>query len=406
MAELERLRNFATYDQLSVRLEQTERSRWWHPRTLLMISQVAICTVLLVCSGLFLRTLDSARSADTGMAHRNLVLIGFDSANRMDVITQRARDLPGIESAAITTTVPLSLAGVSGRIAAEDNLDRKDAGLDSDIYDVSPQFFETLGIRFMAGADFRPDDAGRDVVIINQAAAERLFPDGNAIGRRVQTNDRLPRRVVGVVATAKSRMMVETPRPCVYQPLQLLGTHSIMGLTLVARVRGDPGSFVPRLTAAMRDADHGLALFDIRTMEQHVQDALLLQRAGAFLFGLAGLVGLLIAGAGLYGLVSFLVSRQTKEIGIRMALGACPAQILAQVLSKGLQPTAVGWALGLAAAAMLSRGIANLLYGITPTDGPTYLGVTLFLLVTALAACIVPALRAANVAPTVSIRSD
>ena len=385
---------------------QFGRSRWWHPRTLLMISQVAICTVLLVCSGLFFRTLDSARSADTGMAHLNLVLIGFDSSQRTDLIIQRVRDLPGVESAAITTTVPLSLAGVSGRITSEDKLDRKDAGLDSDIYEVSPQFFETLGIRFMAGADFRPDDAERDVVIINQAAAERLFSDGNAIGGRVQTNDQLPRRVVGVVATAKSRMMVETPRPCVYQPLQLLGTHSIMGLTLVARVRGDPGSFVMRLTAAMRDADHGLALFDIRTMEQHIQDALLLQRAGAFLFGLAGLVGLLIAGAGLYGLISFLVSRQTKEIGIRMALGACPAQILTQVLCKGLQPTAVGSALGLATAAVLSRGIANLLYGITPTDAPTYLGVMLFLAVTALAACIVPALRAANVAPIVSIRSD
>ena len=185
------------------------RSRWWHPRTLLMISQVAICTVLLVCSGLFLRTLDSARSADTGMAHRNLVLIGFDSANRLDVIARRARDVPGVESAAITTTVPLSLAGVSGRVTAEDKLDRKDGGVDSDIYDVSRSSlgpWASLSSRVVISGS---NDAERDVAILNQTAAERLFPGGNAIGRYVKTGDRRMHLVIGVVVTVKSRMMVE-----------------------------------------------------------------------------------------------------------------------------------------------------------------------------------------------------
>ncbi len=383
---------------------QIGRHRWWHPRSLLMISQVAICAVLLICSGLFLRTLSQARSANTGMAYRNLVLISFDGAGTPDEILRQVRGEPGVESAAITTAVPLSLAGVSGRITPEAALDQKDAGVDSDIYHVSPRFFDTLGIRFLAGEDFRLDEP--DVAILNRAAAERLFPAGTAVSRRVQTADRHVLRVIGVVANAKSRMIVEEPRPCIYRPFRIEESRSISGVTLLARVHGKPALLVPQLTDAVRKAEPGVSLFEVRTMDEHIQDALLLQRAGAFLFGLAGVTGILIAGAGLYGLISFVVSRQTKEIGIRMALGAHPGQILTAVLWKGLKPAVAGAALGLLIASMLSRGIASLLYGIKPTDTLTFLSVTLFLFVTAVAACAVPALRAANVSPNLSIRSE
>jgi len=306
----------------------------------------------------------------------------------------------------VTTTVPLSLAGVSGRIAAEDTPDQNGGSVDSDVYNVSSQFFDTVGIRFLAGEDFRPDDVQRDVVILNRAATERLFPAGTVLGRRVQTDDRRILRVIGVVANAKSRMMVEAPRPCIYKPFRIEESRSITGMTLVARVHGAPASFISQLSDAMRKADRGISLFEIRTMDQHIQDALLLQRAGAFLFGLAGIIGILIAGAGLYGLVSFLVSRQIKEIGIRMALGAHPGQILTGILWKGLKPTFAGAVLGLLLAAALSRGIASLLYGIGPNDAVTFLSVTLFLIVIAVSACAVPALRAATVSPSLSIRSD
>ena len=348
------------------------------------------------------------------MSHRDVLLVGFDPFlqhdaadrdNYLNAILRRAREVPGIESAALSTSVPLSLAGISGIVTADDRVDAKDAGVDADIYEVSPGFFETLGIQFSAGADLGPGNS--DVAILNRAAADRLFPQSNPIGRRVQGDDRRMLRVLGVVATAKSRMMVETPRPSIYKPLMGSGSaRSITGITLLLRTRGNPAALVQPVTAAVKAADRTLALFDIRTMEQHLNNALLLQRASAFLFGLAGVIGVLIAGTGLYGLISFLVARQAKELAIRMALGAQRSQILAGVLRKGLGLTAAGSGIGLLLAALMGRGISSLLYGVSPTDGVTFAAVTMFIFVTALAACLVPAFRAANVAPSAGIRSE
>ena len=392
------------------------RSSSWSMRNLLMVGQVAMCMVLLVCSGLFLRTLQSSRYVDTGMEHRNVLLIGFDPflehdrADREKLladILRRARVVPGVESAAITTTAPLSLAGISGSVSLAEGPERTDSLLDSDIYEVSPGFFDTLGIRFVAGEDFRNVAAASDEIILNRAAAERLFPSANPIGRRVRLDGKQTLSVRGVVTTAKSRMMVESPRPCVYKLLRAgMGGGSLTGLTLLARTRGNPAGFVSGLSAAVRAADRGLALFDIRTMERQVNDALLLQRAGAFLFGLAGAMGLVIAATGLYGLVSFVVAGQSKEFGIRMALGARRSQILAGVLGRGMRLTAAGAAAGLLLSVALGRAISSLLYGVSSTDGVTFAAVILFLFFTSAAACIVPAVRAANVAPAISVRGE
>jgi len=348
------------------------------------------------------------------MYHPNVMLAGLRSFlpvdatgrdNYLNAILRRAREVPGVESAALSTAVPLSLAGMSGMVTAEDKIDAKDAGVDADIYEVSPGFFETLGIQFSAGEDFQLGNS--DVAILNRAAADRMFPQGNAIGRRVQSDDRRMLRVIGVVATAKSRMMVEAPRPCLYRPL--LGSasaRSITGITLLLHTRENPAALVQPVTSAVKAADRTLALFDIRTMEQHLYNALLLQRASAFLFGVAGVIGVLIAGTGLYGLISFLVARQTKELAIRMALGAQRGQIVGGVLRMGLALTGAGSAVGLALATLMGRGISSLLYGVSATDGLTFGAVTIFLLVTAVIACMVPAVRAANVAPALGIRSE
>jgi predicted permease len=393
---------------------QTGRPRWWTTRNILMAGQVAVCMMLLVCSGLFLRTLSRSRSADTGMANGNVLLIGFDPVlqrglaerdNYLSAILRRASEVPGVETAALTTSVPLSLAGTSGIVTADDKRDAKDAGVDADIYQVSPGFFETLGIRLIAGADFRQGNS--DVVILNRAAVGRLFPSGDPIGRRVQVDDRRMMRVIGVVATTKSRMMAETARPCIYKPL--LGgaaSHSITGITLLVRTRANAAAYVQPVTSSLNGLDRTLALFDIRTMEQHLNDALLLQRASAFLFGMAGLIGLAIAATGLYGLISFLVARQTKEFAIRMALGARRGQIVAGVLRRGLRLTAAGAAVGLVLSTMLGKGVASLLYGVSSTDALTFGSVTIFLFLTATAACLVPAIRAANVPPAAGIRCD
>ena len=392
------------------------RSAWWSMRNLLMMSQVATCLVLLVCSGLFLRTLQSSRYLDTGMTRRNVLLIGFDPFLEHDRagreilladILRRARGVPGVESAALTNTAPLSLAGVSGSVSPAEGPDRAALLLDSDIYEVSPGFFDTLGIRFLAGDDFRQATAASDEIILNRAAAERLFPSASPIGRRVRLDGKQILNVRGVVANSKSRMMVESPRPCVYKLLRAgAGAGSLTGLTLLARTRGNPAGFASELSAAVRMADRGLALFDIRTMERQISDALLLQRAGAFLFGLAGAMGLMIAATGLYGLISFVVAGQSKEFGIRMALGARRSQILAAVLGRGMRLTAAGAAAGLLIAIALAQAISSLLYGVSSKDVVTFAIVTLFLFLTTAAACIIPAIRAANVAPAISVRGE
>ncbi len=394
------------------------RGRWFSLRNVLVVSQVAICMVLLVCSGLFLRSLGTRESMDLGLKHRNILLAGFDpSANHdaadpttvLDEALRNAVAIPGVQSAALTTSVPLSLLGVQGTAIAEERLAQKDKEqVGTDIYGVSAGFFDTLGIRMIAGEDFRAGRVQDDVVILNAIAAEKLFPKQSAIGRRIQFDDKRLVKVIGIAATSKSRTVGEDPQAVLYLPIlrNFKDTHPLMGVTLMVRTAGSPLSYVQPVTAAIRAADPTLAIFDVRPFAEHLHNALLLPRAAAFLLGLAGLMGLLIASVGIYGVISFTVARQTKEIGIRMALGARRSQVVAMVLQRGLILTAVGTGMGLGMALALSRMVSSMLYGVSPTDPLTFIAVPLILLVIALTACLVPARRAATLDPTGTLRAD
>jgi len=174
------------------------------------------------------------------MAHRNVGLISFDPALQLtaaerdrtaEAVLQTVQSIPGVQSAALTSSVPLSLAGVSGSVTSGDKAATGDSRrTEADIYEVSPGFFDTLGISFLAGEDFRRGQNQDDVAILNLAAANKLFPGENAVGRQVQTDGK-PRRVIGLVATSKSRSIVEEPRPCIYRPLSIGNLHSITGVT-------------------------------------------------------------------------------------------------------------------------------------------------------------------------------
>jgi ABC-type antimicrobial peptide transport system permease subunit len=177
-------------------------------------------------------------------------------------------------------------------------------------------------------------------------------------------------------------------------------------MTLVLRTRGNPAGYAPLVRRAIRNIDPTLAVFDVRTMETQLSQALFLPRAAAFLFGLAGFMGLLIATVGVYGVISFAVAQQTKEIGIRMALGARRGQVLGIVLKQGLGLTVIGSAVGLGLSLVLARLAASLLYGVSPTDPVTFLCVPMFLLLVALVACVVPALRAASLDPLRALRYE
>jgi predicted permease len=382
-------------------------------RNILVVAQVAICMVLLVCSGLFLRSLQSAGNIDTGMAHRNVLMMAFDpSLNRyspaetkrvVDAILADAAAISGVQSASLTTSAPLNLEGTQNGFTAGD----RNTPMSANIYSISPGFFETFGIRMMAGEDFRPGIPADDIAIVNQAVADRAFARQNPIGKTISYLGRTV-RIVAMVDTAKSRTIGEEPRPCLYFPIarELRGNDSLTGITLAVRTRGNPAGYATAVRQAIGRIDPALAVFDVRTMDAQITKALFVPRVSAALFGLAGLMGLLISTVGIYGVISFSVARQTKDIGIRVALGARRAQVVGMVLRQGLTLTVAGAALGMAAALALSRIAASLLYGVSPTDTLTFVTVPAMLLTIAAVACLVPARRAARLDPIRALRCE
>ena len=403
-------------------------------RTGLVVTQVAICAVLLLGMGLFLRSLHATDTIDLGLRKDNLLLLAFDpsldrrgdtqSRQLLKTVLDRAQAVGGVESATLTTAVPLTfIINNTDFVADEHANDARAPSIRTDIYHVGPRFFETMGIRFVAGDDFSPARSPRpDVAIVNEAFAHAAFGGRSPLGRHVLGNGR-NLEIVGLVATAKSRTIGEEPRPAIYLPIlqEYTAGQSARGVTLIAKTRACPGpecvapagsesdagiASVAALREAIRSADRSLAIFDIRTMESHVRDALLVPRLARTLSAVAGGIGLVIATIGVYGVVSFAVARRRRELGVRLAIGARPQQVLAMILREGLTLVLIGSALGVLAAVGLAPLIASLLYGVAPIDPLTFVGVPLLLLAVATLACVVPARTAARVDPVDVLRTE
>ena len=385
----------------------------------MVVAQVAICTVLLVGMGLFLRSLHTARGMDLGLTNRNLLLLTFDpgldrrpdsqSRQLLRDVLEEARAVPGVESATLTSSVPLTLVvSNSNFVPAESAKNPGTERVRTDIYFVGPEFFATMGISFLAGEDFHFDQAAAgSAAIVNDAFARAAFPNQSSIGRRV-LGDGKALEIVGLVATANSRSIGEAPRPSIYLPI--LSAYSAAelprGVTLVVKPTGPAVSYGGPLRDTIRRVDPLLAVFNVRTLERHLGDALILPRLAWALSAAAGCIGLVIAIVGLYGVISFAVARRRRELGIRMALGARPREILVMILKQGLTLAFVGTAVGLLAALGLTRFGATLLYGVTPADKVTFVLVPSVLAAVALLACILPARVAARLDPVDVLRSQ
>ncbi len=388
-------------------------------RHTLVAAQVAVCTVLLVCMGLFLRSLQATRRTDLGLSNRNLLLMAFDPAldHRSDPqsrlllrdVLMRAQAVPGVESATLTTEVPLTLIMNNSRFVSEEQAtDPQAPRIRTDIYMVGPHFFRTLGISFLTGQDFDIEQSStRRPAIVNLAFSRAAFPNQSPLGRHV-VGDGKRLEIVGVVATVKSRTIGEDPRPAIYLPIlnEYLAAQSPRGVTLVVKARGAAMTETGPLREAIRLADRSLAVFDVRTMESHVAGALLVPRLAWMLSAAAGCVGLVIATIGVYGVISFAVVRRRRELGIRLAIGARPREILTMVLRQGISLALVGTGLGVLAALAVTRFVASLLYGVSPVDPTTFVVAPLLLLAVALLACLQPARAAARVDPIDVLRSE
>ena len=278
----------------------------------------------------------------------------------------------------------------------------------ADLYMATPGYFDTLGIPRISGSDFGGEIAdGPRTAIVNQAFVQRVFAGKNPIGQHV-TGGHATYQIIGVVGNVKSRTLGEDTRPVLYRSLvqSIAADPSQLGYTLLVHTAGNPASVQQAVRRQIQALDPQMAVFNEETMQEHVRTAFFLPRLAAMLFGTFGFIGLVLAAVGLYGVMSYAVSRRTREIGIRMAMGAKPGAVERLVLRQGMTLTLIAVALGWPVAWMLARVATSFLYGIQPHDALTFAVVPPFLAVIALVACWIPARRAASIDPMLALRSE
>jgi predicted permease len=326
-----------------------------------------------------------------------------------DLVT-RAEALPGVRSATVTVHVPfdygMQLIDVSTgtRIAGS-----KDDQIAAAYTIVGPRFFETTGVAVTRGRplDATDDERSKRVAVVNETMARTLWPTDDAIGRRFRFGrDGEWTEVVGVARDGKYLMLAEQPRPYFYLPMR---QEYRSPTTIVVRCAADPGSLAGPLQHLIAGIDPNLPVFNVRTMERHIQESifgLMPLRLGATMAGALGLIGLFLAVMGLYAVVSYAVTRRTREIGVRMALGAASGDVLRLVVREGMWLSGVGIAIGLVLALALGFILSRVLYGVAAMDTAVIGGVTVVLAGVSAVACYVPARRATRVQPIVALRAE
>jgi predicted permease len=386
----------------------------------LVVAQVAGSLVLLIVAGLFIRSLGKAQTIYLGFNPSNVLNFSLDvqQVGYQEVqgrafyreLESRLRILPGVVSVAQAFTVPMGVMSASAQITVEGH--PLEAGQQPPIADnnpVSPGYFDTLRIPVHRGRTFTDadDENSPKVAIINQTMAKQFWPDQDPLGKRFSTKG--PNgpflEVVGVVQDGKYKGVVETPTPFFYQPLN----QSYIPLrTFHLRTSVPPENLSMQLQSQIRDLAPNLSISQLQTMDQALQgvNGFLLYRLGAQLTGTMGLLGLVLAVVGVYSVASYAAVQRTHEIGIRMAIGATPRDILKMVLRQGFGIVSLGVVVGLAAAFAGTRLLSDLFYGVTPNDPLTYTAVATLLLAVALLACWIPARRATRVSPLVALRFE
>jgi predicted permease len=389
-------------------------------RNLLVISQVALALVVLVCGALFIKSARNARAIDPGFTTSNVLavsmnpsLLGYTEEQSKQFyrqLVERVEALPGVESASVSSLLPLGDSASSrGPVVAEGQqeppLGNESVNILANF--VGPKHFETLQTPLLAGRDFswRDDQSAPAVIIVNETLAARYWPGESALGHRLRVGDeKTPyREVVGVAKDSKYRSIGENPKPYMYLPIM---QNYRPTLTLVARTAGDPAALVGGVRREVQALDPRLPIYDIKTMKEHMTYALWAIQMGASLSTAFGLLALLLAATGLYSVMAYSVSQRTREIGIRMALGAQASDVLKMVTRQGMTLALVGVGLGLTVTSVATRILSSLLYGVSATDLVIFVGIPMLLAAVALLACYIPARKATKVDPMVALRYE
>jgi len=388
-------------------------------RRFLVVAQIAFCFVLLAAAGLFVRSLFEAERADLGFraesvlnVHMDVGQLGYTEAQGrafFEQVDRRVRTIPGIQDMSFAFTIPMGYIRVSNAVEAEgqpvDSNQRLSAGKNI----VSSEYFQTMGIRIVRGRSFSDGDneQSRPVALVNQHLADMLWQGRDAIGRRFRSAgpDGSWIEVVGVTNTGKYRFLFEDPQPYFYVPIAQEYTALRV---LQVRTSMPPEALAPAIERAIRALEPNLPLYDVQSMTQALGSGLgfFPVRVGAVSATSLGLLALVLAVVGLYGVISYLTSQRTHEIGVRMAIGATQNDIVRLVLHDGSKLVLFGLAAGLLVTLACSRVVGSFLFGISARDPLTLVSVAPIFGCVALIACAIPAWRAARVDPTVALRSE
>jgi predicted permease len=410
---IQALRNSRSYGLMSFGLRSF---RGW-----LVVAELALAVVLLLAAGLLVRSFNKLLTVDLGFdrenvltARINLPRSKYSQPAQMqafyDNLLQRVQALPGVQSAGTINHTPLNGFGLIAFIQIEGvpPLDKKKdppVGIGS----VSPGYFQTMKIPLLSGRHYDARDGanGQKVAIVNQSFANRFFAHGDPLGKRIsfgcEDSEGLCRTIVGVVGNIRQESITDEVTPELYVPFAQMRLN---GMTLVVRTASDPLAIAKAVRNEVLSIDKNQPVYDVRTLAQRVDDAVAVSRSLMLLFAAFAVLALVLASVGIYGIVSYSVTQRTHEIGIRIALGARAANVLSLIMKNGLTLVLMGIAIGIAGALALTRFLATLLFGVTPTDALTFVVVSGIFFAIAIVASLIPALRATRVDPLIALRYE
>ncbi|HKY06125.1 MAG TPA: ABC transporter permease, partial [Blastocatellia bacterium] len=389
-------------------------------RKVLLVAEVGLALVLLIGAGLMLRTVSELMSVDPGFNADNLLTMRFNLGADayppekrhifFKEMTEQIESIPGIESAALSYSIPIDGSNWNSVFIVGDKPVPPRAELhDAAFTPVSANYFKTLGVRLLKGRLFNETDTPTSpkVIVINETLANRLWPGEDSVGKRIKQgfpeSDTPWREVVGVVSDVKLNGIERSVPMQVFLPTAHEPARSF---ALIIRTKSEPHAFASTIEQTIRSLDKDLPVYGVRSMDQLLGNGIAQQRLMMVLLGGFAVLALVLAAVGIYGVMSYAVAQRTHEIGIRMAMGARPKDVLRLIVGQGMTLTVIGVSLGLASAFGLTRLMTKLLFGVSATDPVSYLVLTLVLTVVAFLACYLPARRATKVDPMVALRYE
>jgi putative ABC transport system permease protein len=384
-------------------------------RGFLVVGEVALAFVLLIGAGLLIRSFARLTEVDPGIDPRGVltmdILLPFAKYGDGRSVTffqqtlERVRALPGVEAAATVNALPLSGAQAAAGFAIEGRPSPTEESFNAGMHIISPDFFKTFRVPLIKGRLIAESDGAKapPVVVVNESLARIYFPNEDPLGKHIIIN--VPRAIVGVVGDMKHSALDEKDKREIYLPMAQVPFPTTQ-MSLAVRVSGDPMQMVAAVRGQIWAVDKDQPILNIETMERLMSKSVAPRRFNLLLLGTFALVGLALAGVGLYGVMSYTVTQRTREIGVRMALGAQKGDVLRLVIREGMKLSLIGALLGLGGALALTRLLKSLLFDMSATDPLTFIVIAAVLIIVALLACWIPAQRAAGMDPLVSLRVE